>query len=123
MQIINSTITLKQAIFDLESNQAMQKQQLKIQLKSALESLNLVNSVKNSFGVPGVVGNVISTAIGLGAGYFSRKFFMGESTNIFKKAIGNLLQMGVSTIISNNPEIIMSLGHTILQRVFGKTEE
>jgi hypothetical protein len=59
--------------------------------------------------------NILGTASGIASGYLSKKIFIGTSGNIFRKLIGSILQLGVSSVVSNHPDFIKTLGHTILQ--------
>jgi len=124
MQNIYSTAGLKEAIRQLEYKRLDQEQLLKEQFILTRESLKPVNLIKNTFSEvvtsPLLISNVLGTAIGLSAGYFSKKLFIGTSVNLLKKLFGSILQLGITTIIANKPEIVQSFGHQIFQRIFSK---
>jgi hypothetical protein len=44
--------------------------------------------------------NLLKVALGLGAGYFSRKMVVGKSAGIVKKALGTALQYGITNFIA-----------------------
>jgi hypothetical protein len=121
MEKICSAMDLKEAIRLLETQQTYQGLLLKKQFNLARESLRPVSLIKSTFtevlSSPLLISNVFGAAIGLSAGYFSKKIFVGSSVNQLKKLIGNILQLGISTVITNKPEFIQSIGKNILQRI------
>jgi|WetSurMetagenome_2_1015567.scaffolds.fasta_scaffold10270_9 hypothetical protein len=124
MQSISSTAGLKEAIRQLEFKQAEHAKLLKEEFNLTRESLKPANLIKSTFtdvvASPLLVSNVLGTVIGLSAGYFSRKLFVGTSVNLLKKLMGNIVQLGVTTIIANKPELVQSFGQQIFQRIFRK---
>jgi hypothetical protein len=46
----------------------------------------------------------LKVALGLGAGYFSRKLVIGKSAGIVKKALGTALQYGITNFIAKKDE-------------------
>ena len=44
--------------------------------------------------------NLLKLAVGLGAGYFSRKLVVGKSAGIVKKALGTALQFGITQFVA-----------------------
>jgi hypothetical protein len=64
--------------------------------------------------------NILGTASGLASGYLSKKIFIGASGNLFRKLIGSLLQFGVTTVVSQHPDVIKSLGKLIIQHLFAR---
>ncbi len=44
--------------------------------------------------------NLLKLAVGLGAGYFSRKMVVGKSAGIVKKALGTALQFGITQFVA-----------------------
>jgi hypothetical protein len=59
----------------------------------------------------------------LATGYLSKKIIIGTSANIFRKLIGSVLQLGVTSAVSQHPDTIKSLGHFILKKIFDKKEK
>jgi hypothetical protein len=126
MQKITSAKELKDAIRFLEEKQADQGQVLKEQFFIVLESIKPVNIIKNTFNEvassPSLMSNILSSTIGLAAGYVSNKTMVGSSGNLFRKLLGTILQFGVTTLIIKNPEAIKSFGQSLLRRFLSKKE-
>jgi hypothetical protein len=126
MKKITSAKELKDAIRSLEEKQDAQGRILKEQFFIIIESIKPVNIIKRTFNEatlsPNLISNILSTAIGLTAGYISNKTIVGSSGNLFRKLLGTILQFGVTALIIKNPEAIKSFGHSILQRFLSRKE-
>jgi hypothetical protein len=126
MQNITTSKELKEAIILLEEQQSAQGLVLKEQFSAVLESLKPVNLIKSAFSQmkssPDIFGGMLSTTVGLAAGYLSKKTLVGSSANLIKKLLGTLLQFGITTMIAKNPEAVKSVGQNILHRIFNKKE-
>lgn len=126
MQNITTAIELRDTIRLLEERQAVQGQMMKQQFFIVIESIRPVNIIKNTFkeavATNDLVGNILSTTLGLTAGYLSNKTLIGGSANIFRKLLGTLLQFGVTSVIAKNPDAVKSLGHSIIHRLLKKKE-
>jgi hypothetical protein len=126
MQKITSAKELKDAIRSLEEKQADQGRILKEQFFIVIESIRPVNIIKSTFKEvatsPKLMSEILSTTIGLAAGYVSNKSIVGSSGNLFRKLLGTVLQFGVTTLIIKNPDAVRSLGQTLLQRFLSKKE-
>ena len=64
-------------------------------LKNTLREVQESTSLKH---------NLLKVAIGLGAGYFSRKMVIGKSAGFVKKALGTALQYGITNFIAKKKE-------------------
>ena len=126
MQKITSVLELKDAIRSLEEKQADQGRVLKEQFFIVVESIRPVNIIKSTFKEvatsPKLMSEILSTTIGLAAGYVSNKTIVGSSGNLFRKLVGTVLQFGVTALILKNPEAVRSLGQTLLLRFLSKKE-
>jgi len=126
MQEINSVMELKYAIRILEAKQAEKAALLKEQFFITYESLKPVNLIKNSlkeiFTSPNLIDNFLGTSVGLASGFLSKKLVVGASSNIFRKLLGSLLDYGVTNVVSQHPEGIISLGQLIFHRIFDKKQ-
>jgi len=124
MQNITTVAGLRDAIRVLEVEQASKGQLLKEQLSVVYESLMPVNILRNTlkkfFGKSDLIDNLSGSAMGAASGLLMKKIFIGKSGNAFKKLMGSLLQMGISNIVTQNSDLIKSLGQLILQRFFQK---
>ncbi|PKP06227.1 MAG: hypothetical protein CVU10_01290 [Bacteroidetes bacterium HGW-Bacteroidetes-5] len=122
MKNINSKKDLEKAIYALAQLQSAQGELLKAQFERSIESLKPVNIIKNSFNnmvkSPDLLTNILSTSVGLTSGYVSNKIFVGNSRNIIRKFIGGIIQVGVTTIVSSNPETVKRVGHKIIGTIF-----
>jgi len=124
MQSITSTGELKEAIRLLQEQQTYQGLVLKEEFFTVTESIRPVNVIKNTFSQVAsshdLIGNILSTAVGLAAGYVSNRTLVGSSANLLKKLFGTIFQFGITTLIARNPEAVKSLGHTLLHRMLNK---
>jgi hypothetical protein len=122
MQNISTVAELKDAIRTLEDEQAYKGQLLKEQLSVVYESLMPVNifksALKKIFGKTDTIDNLSGSAFGIISGLILKKAFIGRSGNCFRKLIGSFLQMGISKIVSQNSDVIRSVGHGIIQYFF-----
>jgi len=124
MQNLTTVAGLRDAIRLLEVEQASKGQQLKEQLSVVYESLMPVNILRNTlkkfFGKSDMIDDLSGSAMGAASGLLVKKIFIGKSGNAFKKLMGSLLQMGISNIVNQNSDLIKSVGHVIIQYIFGK---
>lgn len=126
MEHMTSTAGLKKAIALLEAEQAIQLQRLKEQFYMAYESLKPANLFRNALNEisssPILIDNIISTALGLVSGYFSKRLLVGASVNKVRKLLGLILQFGITNVIAHHAETLNSLGRYVFHRVFSKKE-
>jgi hypothetical protein len=104
MEITNS-LQLQAAIADLKLREAAEKEALVEQWQDTLESLkpaNLIKSAMNRITGGKLTDNVMDAAIGVGAGLLSKKILVGRSGNVFKKILGNVVEVGVANLVANN---------------------
>lgn len=95
---------LDAAIKRLERKKFLLEESLKDDFHSVLESLKPTNILKHTLHEvqesTELKHNLLKVALGLGAGYFSRKLVVGKSAGILKKALGTALQYGITNFIS-----------------------
>ena len=127
MQNITTVAGLRDAIRVLEVEQASKGQLLKEQLSVVYESLMPVNILRNTlkkfFGKSDLIDNLSGSAMGAASGLLMKKIFIGKSGNAFKKLMGSFLQMGISNIVTQNSDLIKSIGHGIIQYLFHNKPE
>jgi hypothetical protein len=120
---ISSTTRLKETIHDLELKQAEQRQILKEKIDLARESLKPSGLFKTLFSdavsSPDLISNILGSVIGIIAGNLSKRIFIGSSLNQFKRLLGNLVQLAVTAIVSERPELLKSFGQKFMERIFG----
>lgn len=124
MQKITSTTGLKEAITQLSYEHALQGELLKEQFSITVNRLRPVNLIKDTFKdvveSSDLISNVINTSLGLAAGYLTNRVFIGSHGGMLKRLLGNIIQMGVTTVIAVNPGVVKSFGIKILQTVLSK---
>lgn len=107
---VANTTELIAAIKRLERKRMLMEEDLKDEFHTLLESLKPGNILKNTIhevqASTDLKHNLFKVALGLGAGYFSRKLVVGKSAGIVKKALGTALQYGITNFVSkkNNGE-------------------
>jgi len=124
MQNTSTSAELKFAIQLLESQQLIKQEQLINQFKITYECLKPVNIIKDSindfFKPPLASDNLLGTVIGLASGFLTKKIAVGTSHNLFRNILGSLIQVGVTSAVSNHSETIISIGQIIYQKLFHK---
>ncbi len=126
MQKITSTIALKDAIFKIEIKQAEQEAAVKERFNRAIASLNPLNSFKSMakdfVSSPNLTTNLVDSAIGLTMGIISKKAIVGKSKNPLVNILGTLLEIGITRVVSKNPEGIKSIARQLYKRFSGKEQ-
>jgi hypothetical protein len=107
-EIIQSTTDLKAAIKRLERKRIIMEDDLQEKFHVILDELRPVNILKTTLhevreSVP-LKHNLFKVALGLGAGYFSRKLVVGKSAGLVKKALGTALQFGVTHFVAKKED-------------------
>ncbi len=131
LERIASTDDLYKAIKRLELRKDLLEQDLKDEFHIVLETLKPSNILKNTIhevqASTELKNNLLKVALGLGAGYFSRKLVIGKSAGIVKKALGTALQYGITNFVAkrnrkndeeNESPVSYSKGKSLLKRIF-----
>jgi hypothetical protein len=108
LEIIANTTDLSTAIRRLERRRMVMEEDLKDHFHLLLEDLKPTNILKNTLhevqeSTP-LKHNLLKVAVGLGAGYFSRKMIVGKSAGIVKKALGTALQYGITNFVAKKDD-------------------
>ncbi|MFS8083766.1 MAG: hypothetical protein ACMG51_09960 [Ginsengibacter sp.] len=105
---IANTSDLSEAIKRLETKRMLQEEKIRDHAHDLLINLKPANILKHTLEEvqesTSLKHNLLKVAIGLGAGYFSRKMIVGKSAGIVKKALGAALQYGITNFIAKKPE-------------------
>jgi hypothetical protein len=121
MQKLNSTTDIKQLIRQLESQQAIDLQQLRVQMHATYENIKPINLVRNTFkevvASEELTDNIVNTSVGLAAGYVSKTLFEKASHSPFRKLMGTALLFGVTNLVAKNPHTVKSIGSDFLNIV------
>jgi hypothetical protein len=108
LEIIANTSDLSTAIKRLERRRNFLSEDLKDHFHIVLEELKPTNILKNTLHEvqesTTLKHNLLKVAIGLGAGYFSRKMVVGKSAGLVKKALGTALQYGITNFIAKKED-------------------
>jgi hypothetical protein len=124
MYTINSAVTLKKAILEMEYRKVEQGLTIKEKFHVIKENLKPANIIRNTFDEvatsPRLRLNLLGAVVGLGAAYFSRKLVVGRSVNVFRNILGSVLQLGISAVVASKPGVLQNIGQTIVKRVFTK---
>jgi hypothetical protein len=108
MQAIKTAADMKIAIRELEYRQLTEWTLLKEEVNNTCESLKPSNLIKDTFreltSSPDFKENILGATAGIAAGGLSRALLVGGTHNPFKKLLGALLQLGVTSLVSKNPE-------------------
>lgn len=101
---IASTTDLEVAIKRLERKRALMEEDLKDNVHVILQSLKPTNILRHTIHEvqesTELKHNLLKVALGLGAGYFSRKLVIGKSAGLVKKALGTALQYGITNFVA-----------------------
>ena len=104
LEKIANTADLDLAIKRLERKKALMEEDLKDHVHVILESLRPTNILKHTIHEvqesTEIKHNLFKVALGLGAGYFSRKLVIGKSAGLVKKALGTALQYGITNFVA-----------------------
>jgi hypothetical protein len=126
MQNIKSIRDLQEAIRNLEIEQAAKGLLLKEQFHQTYESLKPVSFLKSTLkditSSSFLFDNVLSTSIGIASGYLTKKIVIGTSANIFRRLLGTIMQIGVTSTVSQHQEAIKTFGQFIIQHILSKKE-
>jgi len=106
LEIIANTTDLATAIKRLERRKAVMEEDLKDLFHDLAEDFKPKNILKNTIHEvqesTELKHNLLKVAIGLGAGYFSRKLVINKSAGFVKKALGTALQYGITNFVAKN---------------------
>lgn len=124
MYTISTTSDLKNAIQQLEVEQAHEKQLLKERFLLLVDSIKPINLIKSTLHdvatTPNLMKNILGTTMGIGTGYLSKKIVVGGSGNIIRKVFGSILQFAITRIVAQHPETIKSIGEFVFKSILRK---
>jgi hypothetical protein len=113
MAKISNEAELKASIRELELKTVQQEKALKDNLKATVHSFRPTNLVrlglKNAKKVAAtrdIRSTAVNTFVGLAAGYFTRRFFIGKTSNIFKRTAGAAVQAAITKMVFRKLPVI-----------------
>lgn len=109
---IKSQEGLRKAIDQLELKRIVQEVQIKNEFEQIKETLRPQNIVKNTFSrlaeIPEVKKTMISTAIGLGLGYFSKKVKDVMSEESLDNLVNSVVNTELKKLNRSHPESFLN---------------
>lgn len=121
MKPIRSSEELKQAIAELERKTKVHEVTVKGDFNRTKEALKPQNFVRNSFSslaaIPEVRKTLVSTIIGFGIGYFSKKATQAMSENSLNRLVGGLVEHGLDRLVKQNPQGLLAQGIHLTRHV------
>lgn len=107
------------AIHRLEIRQQEEIRALKRDMHAVHESLKPEHVVKTLvselFTSPEVRKDLFQAGIGFGAGYLAKRAIIGKSHHLFKRLMGHFAQIGVTNMVNENEEAILSKGKSLVR--------
>lgn len=111
-------LELQQSITAMETKHTAEGMEVRQCFRDVVESIKPINIIKNTFNdvVESVElkDNIVNTAVGVSAGYLSKKLVEGGSKNIFKRLLGTAVMFGITSFVSKNPDTIKTWGNSLL---------
>jgi len=127
MENITSTAGLKYAIKQLEYKHADNALRLEEDFVIVVESLKPTNLIKNAIyklsEKPDLPGSILGGVLGLVSGYLTKKIAVGSSANIIKNIVGTILQLGVTSVVTQHSKTISAIGRYFLHKIIRKKEQ
>jgi hypothetical protein len=119
---------LKNAILELEAKKIVSEEALKRQFHETIQTLKPANILKNTVSEvtasPQFKHNILNLALGLGAGYLTRKIAVGRKAGLLARTVGTVLQFGVTSLIAKNKANEEKVSHKnggLLKRIFSRS--
>jgi hypothetical protein len=129
MKKIKNADDLKEVIDELEKKKDLDEAAMKYQFQETYESYKPANILKNTLtevsASPKFRHNLLNVALGLGAGYLSRRLMVGRQAGLLKRVLGTAVQFGITTLIAkkgsdNDPASTKKGG--LLKRIFSRPQ-
>ncbi len=125
---MNPKEALENRINLLEAKRQQELISLKKEFYAGFESLKPVNLIKDTMKSlvqsPNLKSDILNTTLSLATGYLSRKAVLGNKHTRLNDFFGTLLQIGITSLVSNNiPEIksdFLSLVKNLVKNFFKK---
>jgi hypothetical protein len=123
MNNINSASDLKEAILQLEGKRAEEGKLLREQFRLTYQSITPLSLIRSTIAdlseSQDLKDNIVNTALGLGAGYLSKRLYQGRKSSPLKRLFGSILMFGVTNLVTKNPDIFKDLGDKALSMIRG----
>ncbi len=123
MERYTSSNAIREAIVELERQQAVESRQISVQLVHAFESIKPINLIKSTIKdvteSKDLTENIVQTSIGLVAGYVTQSLFQKPSHGPLRKLFGTVLSYGITNFLATHPKLIAAIGSKVM-RLFKK---
>jgi hypothetical protein len=127
MEKIQSLSELEDAIKLLKFKKAEDEQLLKELFYMTYENVKPINMIKSLFKEPiasqNIKDSLLTTSVGLGAGYLSKLLFQGVVRVPFKNFIGSALMLSVENLISKNPGVVGAVSSLFMDAFSRKSKK
>ncbi len=127
MQKINSDTSIKDAILELEAQQANDARMLKEQFNRAFESIQPINIIKNTFkeaaNSDDLKDDILNTSVGLVVGYISQKLLNNVSISPVKKLFVTAILFSITNIVAKHPEKVKAVVMNLLKMIMHKSND
>jgi hypothetical protein len=114
MKPIKSSAELKEAIAELERKAKSHEVTLESQYEQAKVALKPANVIRNSFSslaqTPEVRRTLVSTIIGFGIGYFSKKASQVMNEESLNRMVGGIVEHSLNKIVERDPNGLFARG-------------
>lgn len=124
MKTTSAVAQLEAEIEVQESLQAYQFQLMRQQFHLTADRLKPSKLLASTFKdviTPSETGtSIIDNTIGIATGFLTRKFLFGASANPVKKAIGTMVQFGISNLVYKNSMLIKAVGGFLFKKLLNK---
>ena len=121
MQKITTSLDLKNAIQELEFQQAQEwplvKEQFFIVYENTKPLTIIKNTIKNALLGPDLTTTAVNAAVGLATGFITKKIVIGSTANPLLKFAGLILEMVVANKVNENSEGLKSIGIKLLKKI------
>jgi hypothetical protein len=123
----NETDALKAAIIALEKKSADEFIVLKQNFSARMEALRPINLIKNTFtdvaNSTEIKESVVSGLAGMTAGFFTKKLFVGSSSNPLKRILGSVIQFTTARLVSKHAVDIGNITQNLVNRFLTRKED
>jgi hypothetical protein len=125
MKQISTSAELKAAIAELQKKKEIQQLTIKGQVAQTKQALKPSHLLKNTYSyiaeTPEIKRTLISTLIGIGIGYFSKKATAALQEDKLDRMINNFVDKGLDQVVQNNPNALLSKAVSLTRQVARET--
>ena len=118
MEKYESSNAVRDAIVELERQQALESRQISMQFVSAFESIKPINlirsTIKDVTESKDLTENIVQTSIGLAAGYVTQSLFQKPSHGPLRKLFGTIVSYGITNFLATHPKLLAAIGSKVV---------